>query len=212
MRHPILATLAVTAGLWTCSAQEWEIGGAAGIGASLNPSVTRGNVSGNAGFRPGFAASIYGGTHLRNRLSGEMRYVYRDSDLRLSSGGTTVRFAGESHTVHYDLLVSPGWKEALWAPYLAFGGGVKVYRGTGRERSTQPLSDLAALTRTREVKPVISLGAGVSRAIGESLRLRIEVRDYITPFPKQVVAPNPAARLTGWLNDFVPMVGLSAVF
>jgi hypothetical protein len=207
------ATLAVTAVLVTaCSAQEWEIGGSAGIGATLNQTVTRDNVSGKAGFRPGFAASVVGGTHLKNRVSGEIRYLFRDSDLRLSSGGTGVRFAGESHTVHYDMLVAPGRKGASFRPFLAFGGGVKVYRGTGKEQSRQPLSDLAALTRTLEVRPLISLGAGVSHAIGKSLRLRIEVRDYVTPFPKQVVAPNPAARLTGWLHDLLPMAGLSIVF
>ncbi len=213
MRFLIRVTLAVgVAAVTACSAQEWEIGGSAGYGMTLNRDVTRDNLSGKAGFRPGFAASFVGGTHLKNRLSGEIRYLYRDSDLKLSSGGTDVRFAGESHSVHYDMLVNLGGKTGGFRAFVVGGGGVKVYRGTGQERSTQPLSDLVALTKTREVKPLISIGAGVSQAIGGPLRLRIEVRDYITPFPKQVVAPHPAAKLTGWLHDFIPMVGLSVVF
>jgi hypothetical protein len=38
------------------------------------------------------------------------------------------------------------------------------------------------------------------------------VRDYITPFPSEVLVAVPPARLKGWLHDFVPMVGIGIVF
>lgn len=44
------------------------------------------------------------------------------------------------------------------------------------------------------------------------LLLRLEFRDYITPFPSDVVAPAPGARIKGWLQDFVPTVGISVRF
>ena len=48
--------------------------------------------------------------------------------------------------------------------------------------------------------------------MSDSVYLRLEIRDYITPFPKQVVAPAPGAKLKGWLHDFVPMVGIGVRF
>ena len=41
---------------------------------------------------------------------------------------------------------------------------------------------------------------------------RVEVHDFLTPFPKQVIAPNQGAKVGGWLQDFVPMVGISYLF
>jgi len=96
----------------TCSGQQWEIGGAVA------------------------------GHHPFKRLSGEFRYTFRDSDIKITSGSTKAGFRG---------------------------GGMKVFRGNEPERAAQPLSQLAAF--------------------------RVDARDYITPFPKQVVEPNPRARL-----------------
>jgi hypothetical protein len=42
--------------------------------------------------------------------------------------------------------------------------------------------------------------------------LRLDVHDYLTPFPKQVIAPALGAKVGGWLQDFVPMAGVSFVF
>jgi hypothetical protein len=91
------------------------------------------------------------------------------------------------------------------------GGGASVY-GTGGEHAYQPASGFALLTRTQELKPLVSAGGGVKVALGDSLQLRLEIRDYITPFPKEVVAPAPGARIKGWLHDFVPTAGISVKF
>jgi hypothetical protein len=42
--------------------------------------------------------------------------------------------------------------------------------------------------------------------------LQAEFRDYLTPAPKQVIAPVGASKLGGWVHDFVPLVGLSFGF
>jgi hypothetical protein len=35
------------------------------------------------------------------------------------------------------------------------------------------------------------------------------VHDYLTPFPKEVITPNPPSKVSGWIHDIVPMFGLS---
>ena len=97
-------------------------------------------------------------------------------------------------------------------PFVAGGGGIKFFRGTGKERAYQPLSNLALLTKTQEVKGLISVGGGVKAVVSDHVLLRVEFRDYITPFPKEVITPSPGAKISGWLHDLVPMVGITFRF
>jgi hypothetical protein len=48
--------------------------------------------------------------------------------------------------------------------------------------------------------------------IARKVCLRTEFRDYITAFPKEIIAPAPGAKFGSILQDFVPMVGLSYEF
>ena len=59
---------------------------------------------------------------------------------------------------------------------------------------------------------MISVGGGIKMLLGPRLVLRAEVRDYITTFPKEVIVPLPGTKISGWLNDIVPMVGISYIF
>ena len=45
--------------------------------------------------------------------------------------------------------------------FVAMGGGMKIYRGTGTEEAYQPLSQFAYFTKTQKVEPMASFGAGV---------------------------------------------------
>jgi hypothetical protein len=195
-----------------CAAQPWEVGGAVGYGSYRNLNVTSGNVQATAGFDHGLAFSVYAGDDLYRHLGGEFRYTYRDSDLKLKSGGTSLKFGGDAHAFHYDFLFHPTARAARVRPYIAAGAGIKLFRGTERESPFQPLSNVAVFTRVTEVKPLISVGAGVRAKIARNMSLRLDVRDYITPFPTEVLVPVPPARLKGWLHDFVPMVGIGIVF
>ena len=147
-----------------------------------------------------------------DHLGGEFRYTYRKSDLKVTSGSASAKFRGDSHAAHYDLLFHLRPRESKVRPFFAIGGGLKVYRGTDVESSRQTLSNLAVLTHTQEVKPLLSVGAGVRKKLGRAAALRLDFRDYITPFPKQVIAPGPGARIGGWVHDFVGLVGLSVLF
>ena len=97
-------------------------------------------------------------------------------------------------------------------PFLAAGGGMKLYRGTGHEVTYQPLETIALLTKTQQIKPMISVGGGIKMILGPRLVLRAEVRDYITTFPNKIIVPIPGVKANGWLNDFVPMIGISYIF
>jgi len=57
-----------------------------------------------------------------------------------------------------------------------------------------------------------SAGVGVKFKLASHLMLRLDLHDYITPFPKQVIAPAVGAKAGGWLQDFVPMGGFAFVF
>ena len=195
-----------------CAAQQWELGGALGYGIYKNQQVTSGTTEGTAGFGHGLAFSINGGQDLYRYIGGEIRYTHRTNDLKLSSEGTDVRFSGESHAIHYDLLLNTAPKGSRIRPFVAVGGGLKVFRGTDQESEFQPLNHLAVLTRTHQVKPLISVGAGLRIALSRNGLLRLDVRDYITPFPDEVIVPVPPARIKGWLHDFVPMIGIGLVF
>lgn len=194
------------------AAQEYEVGVSGGLGFALNPTVTNASGSGKAGFKYGLAAGAVAGNDMYERLSGEMHYLYRVSDLKVTGGGQEAYFSGEAHLIHYDLVYHSADRDAKVRPFLAGGGGIKVYRGTGNERAFQPASTYALLTRTQELKPLVSAGGGVKVALTETLHLRLEIRDYITPFPKEVVAPAPGARIKGWLHDFVPTAGIAVKF
>src|SRR3954464_11304714 len=80
-------------------AQHWEIGGSAG--GSFLPAVSVSSTQGSAtkGFQPRVAASAYVGQNLYRHLSGEIRYTFMQSNLKLSSGGQTATFAGNTHAV-----------------------------------------------------------------------------------------------------------------
>jgi hypothetical protein len=99
--------------------------------------------------------------------------------------------------------------EATTRPFLSAGAGIKFYRGTGTEAVTQPLSQYALLTKAGDLTGVVSVGGGVKFKLGSHAWLRLDVHDYMSPFPKQVITPNVGANAEGWVHDIVPMVSVS---
>jgi hypothetical protein len=92
------------------------------------------------------------------------------------------------------------------------GAGLRIFRGTGTEEAYQPLYQFGYLTKTQQLKPMASVGAGVRFTLAHHFYLRTEFRDFITPFPTQVIAPAPGAKFGSILQDFVPMVAFSYEF
>ena len=190
----------------------WYMGAVAGYAVAPATTATHGADKADTGFKPGATLGVVGGQDLYEHVSGEFRYLFRFSDLKVAQGGTEVRFAGRAHLFHYDLLVQARGRSAPVRPYLAVGVGLKLYQGTDEEAAFQPLSRFAILTRTRQVVAMVSLGGGVRIRIGERSWLRWELRDCLTPFPKNVIAPGRGAKISGWVHDLVPMASIGVSF
>ena len=102
--------------------------------------------------------------------------------------------------------------DARVRPYVAIGGGVKVFRGTGQEQAFQPLSDLALLTKTTQSVPVGDVGFGVKVRVGSGGMFRIEFRDYISPVPDEVIVESLDSKIGNLLHHFAPLFGFSWTF
>jgi len=207
MKTSALAIL-ILAGSVSCFGQHWEIGANAGAGFIPGKAISSGLGSATAGFQPGASFGVFVGQNLYRHLSGEVRYGFMQSNLRLQSGGETATFSGVSHVVHYDMVLHTNG-EGRAQYFLAAGGGMKIFRGTGTEAAYQPLSQYAYFTKTQTVKPMASAGGGIKFSLTSHVRLRTEIRDFITPFPKELITPAPGAKFGGLLHDLVPMVGIS---
>lgn len=191
-------------------AQHWEVGGLAGGSFYTKKTVTSPAGTGDVGFKNSFAAGGLVGNDMYNYVGGELRYEYVRGPLMVKSGGTEATMSGEAHAIHYDFLIYATKRGSYIRPFVAAGGGVKYFRGTGADVVFQPLNRLALLTRTGEAKGLGSVGGGVKVKISEHLGLRVEFRDFITPFPKKVIAPSIGASISGGIiHDFVPMVGIT---
>jgi len=208
LRCSLLFCAAATASF----AQQWEVGG--GAGASFLPGVSVSGPQGSAttGFKPGLAAGFFLGQTVSRHVSGEIRYTFLQSDLKLSSGGTTATFSGNTHAVYYDVLLHSIRRESRAQLYGAIGGGMKIFRGTGKEAAYQPLSQFGYFTKTQAVKPMLSAGAGVKFKLSPHVALRTEFRDFVTPFPKDLITPAPGAKFGRLLHDFVPMASIGYEF
>jgi len=193
-------------------AQSWEVG--VGVGAPFYNSQSITNPIGNASasLSTGWVTSAWLGNNLRGRWGGELRYDYESASLKLSSGSTHASFGANTQAIHYDFLFHFASQEATVRPFVSAGGGVKFFHGTGTETVTQPLMGIGLLTKTTDTTPLLSIGGGIKFNINRRMQLRVEVHDYMTPFPAKVIAPAQGSKTGGWLMDFVPMGALALTF
>jgi hypothetical protein len=209
MRRIAVATLFLAGLAASCFGQQWEFGGMGGAGFLSNVNVSSAAASATAGFSTGGAVGAFVGQNLYPHWTGELHYMYLQNDLHIQSGGTNATFAGNAHVVHYDVLYHTNRKGSKMQAFVAAGGGLKIFDGTGAPQAYQPNSQFGYMTQTRQLKPMVDAGAGLRFELRPGLYLRTEFRDYITPFPKQVIAPAPGAKYGSILNDIVPTVGVS---
>ena len=205
----IQLTLFVLAAGVTCFAQQWEFGGLGGGSFVPGAAVSSPFGSATAGFQTGAAAGAFAGQNLYPHISGEVRYEFLQSNLQLSSGGNSASFSGVAHMIHYDVLYHSNRKGSRTQYFAAAGAGMKIFDGTGQQEAYQPLSQYAYFTRTRVLKPMWDVGGGMKYALSPRMILRTEIRDFMTMFPKDLIAPAPGAKFGGLLHNFVPMVGIS---
>ncbi|MFB3777094.1 MAG: outer membrane beta-barrel protein [Bryobacteraceae bacterium] len=191
------------------AAQQWEIGGGAGYGVYRSVSVYAPAGKAAAGVRNRFVATAVFGEDLYRHVSGEFRYTYQDGDPYLEAGGSKANVQGQSHAFHYDLLVHARARGERVRPYVAAGIGAKLYRVTGPENPNQALGAIARLTEQDEMKALVTAGGGVKLRLGRRAALRLDFRDYITPFPKNIIRPAPLGTARGIFQQFTAMAGVS---
>ena len=190
-------------------AQRWEVGGGVGGGFYSSRDVTSPGGTASAKIQSNLSASAWLANSRHSHIGGELRYDYQRGDLQLRQGSTEARFGAETHALHYDVHYHFTDSEAKVRPFVGAGAGIKIYNGTGTEVAAQPLSKIALLTKARDLTALVSVGAGLKVHISPRVQLRLEVHDYLTPFPKQVITPALGASVGGWLQDIVPTIGLS---
>jgi hypothetical protein len=213
-------------------AQEWEFGLGAGYGFSRDADIRSAAGTARAGFTRGAVLSAYGAQN-GDWLSGELRYDFKFSDSHLSGLSQSTSLNGQVHSLHFDFLFHP--RQRRVQPFVILGAGIRYYRATGTPVPIQPLGTIAALMRANQVEPLIAPGVGLKLKVGGRAVVRLELRDYITPFPRKVITPysgtdaswrlkypppiltlEPTGRtgsdVSGWLHDFTPMVSIGVTF
>lgn len=215
-----LARLVVRAALFAlfafgphCFAQNWAVGVSGGYSAYHDVTINNGaGGSADAGFGSRFAVGAVLTEDMYEHIGGELRYNYLAGDSALRFSGNEVKMDAFSQALHYDFLFYATPRRSRIRPYAAGGAGIKRYDGSGRPYSLQPLSDFAVLTHNHQVEGMISFGGGVKFALGDRWVLRLDFRDYATPLPTKLFAAPKTAAVNGWLQDFVPMVGVDWTF
>ena len=79
-----------------------------------------------------------------------------------SSGGQTAQFTGAEHALHYDIVYSHQQEGIAHAVFRVLGGGMKLFRGTGAPEAYQALSQIGYFTKTQAIKPMVSVGGGLT--------------------------------------------------
>ncbi len=209
----LLGSLLLFVAVPCCFAQDWAVGLAGGYSAYQDTTIKNGNgQTAKAGFGPRFAAGAVLTENLYEHVGGELRYTFLDGDSELKSNGQEVNMDAQSQAVHYDFLFYATPRRARFRPFAAAGAGIKRYDGTGVVYAFQPLSDFALLSRGHQVEPLLSFGGGVKVSLSDHWVLRFDFRDYATPFPDRLFVQPKSANQRGWLQNFVPMLGVDWAF
>jgi hypothetical protein len=209
-----LGSFLLIAATSSCTAQslrDWTIGIFGGYGFYHNATFKNSLGSAEAGFHRGWAAGAVITEDVAEYFGGELRYTFRESNLKLRSSGTEANMDAMTHIVHYDFVFYGMPRSSRLRPYAAVGGGIKYYVGDGRESAVQPLANFGLLSHTNEVVGMASFGGGVKYRIGDRWQVRVDFRDYASPFPKKLIAPAANVNVSGWIHDFVPTVGVDWV-
>ena len=133
-------------------AQKYEFGVHGGVSFYDKKTVTNPRGTADAGFKPGYVAGFTLGHNMYQHIGGEIRYTFLQNEMKLDSGSTEadLRIAGSRNSLRCSDSCHRAGSPVR--PYVAFGGGIKYYRGTGAEQPFQPLSNIAILTKTSDTE------------------------------------------------------------
>jgi hypothetical protein len=195
-----------------CVAQKWEVGGLGGYGWYHDATISSPAGSATIGITPKGAIGAVFGENLYKYVGGELRWMLIFGKPRINTNGIEVSRPGYSNVIHYDLLIHVTKKEARLRPFLAAGGGVRIYTATGRRDFNQVLTPFATLRPHSEAEGLISAGSGLKYIVTKGLQLRLDFRTYFTPAPKDLFRPIGSTSIHGWVYNFVSTLGVSYLF
>lgn len=193
-------------------AADVEIGAAGGFGFYRDATITNAGGSARAGFGPRFVLSGVAGWDWSRHFAVEGRYIFQDGDAALRSQAQEANLDGDAQSAVAEFVFSAQPKSSRVRLFGAVGCGVKLYQATHQSTGPQPLTDFAVLHTASQAEPLLAYGGGIKYAIWERWLIRVEFREYTTPFPSRVITPSPGARLRGWMGDTVPTLGISRTF
>jgi hypothetical protein len=188
-------------------AGDWHAAAGAGFGIYRYAAVTAPAGTAEAGIGPRFALTILAGRRLAGWLDLDGALTFQDGDFEVRSGDRKSAFDARAFAPHLNLVVRPLRRCAPLRPYFEAGGGARFYQGI-ETPSHRPLEEYASFRRATDTRPLFAFGGGLEWALSERWTLRLDLRDYATPFPSSVIAPAPGATVHGWLHDFVPTLAL----
>lgn len=121
-------------------AQQWEAGGLGGFGITRDTTITNATGSASAGFKNGPLFGAFAGSNDYRYLGGEVSYLYRQSDAKLSSAAREVPFGGHTQFLDFRFLVHLQAEKRVCVRFWRSGAGLLSIRGqarrTQRSRST----------------------------------------------------------------------------
>jgi hypothetical protein len=208
---PAIAFASILAWTGTYLAQNTHLGIATGFGFYHDATLAGSQGTAHAGFGPRFVASVVVGHRFSNHVGVDARYTFQDGDSELRSGGVEANLDAHAHSFLGDLLMYPRVDSRL-QPFAAIGFGAKIYQATELLAGPRPLANFAILVNGSQAEPLIAFGGGVKFDLLSHCLVRLDLRDYATPFPKELFSTAPGVSIHGWLHDFVPIVGISRRF
>ena len=203
--HRILTVLILTV---PALAADWQFTAGAGFGR-YHPaafSTPAGNAEAGIGAR--YVLNATAGRKISDRFAIEGAWTFQDGDFEIASGGRKTAFDANTHAVHADVIGYLLRPQRKLKPFLAGGAGAKFYHGV-EVPGPRPLGEFGSFRDGVDTRPLITCGGGVEWTISPRWSLRLDLRDYATPFPDSVIVPAPGGNLGGWLHDFVPVLGVT---
>ncbi|GEM_PF-5687252 len=186
-----------------CRAADWHAGAGAGYGLYNSAKITAPAGTAETSIGPRYALTAYGGRRITDYVDLDGAWTFQDGDFEIRSGGRKTAFDAHAHSVHGSLVAYFLRSHSTLRPFVEAGGGVKFYQGI-EAPSTRPLEEFATFHNVTDARALITFGGGVDWNFSNRWTLRIDFRDYTTPFPASIVVPAPGGKVSGWLHDFLP--------
>lgn len=189
-------------------AADWQATAAAGFGR-YHPagfSTTAGNAEAGIGAR--YVLNAAAGRKIGERFAVEGAWTFQDGDFEIASGGRKTAFDANTHAIHADLIGYLLRPQRKLRPFVVGGVGAKFYHGI-EIPGPRPLAEFGSFRDGVDTRPLLTFGGGVEWTLSAHWSVRVDLRDYATPFPNSVIVPAPGGSLTGWLHDFVPVLGVT---